>query len=52
MNCALDDNWYILSGFYFVINYEINRDQFFLIVRLIAIKNFNRTAALEEILKS
>jgi len=26
MNCALDDNWYILSGFYFAINYEINRD--------------------------
>ena len=23
MNCALDDDWYILSGFYFAINCEI-----------------------------
>jgi len=27
--CILDNNWYILSGFYFAINCEINWDYFF-----------------------
>ena len=42
MNCALDDNSYILSGFYFAINNIVRLTKINFFNR---VKNFNRAAA-------